>query len=86
MWVAKNINIFENILKKLYFVLWAMFSGKTLPFGTIYSSISILSSSQVSKLYFEINLPLPPKFLIYLQRPSLVIVRGQQVIALQCVN
>jgi hypothetical protein len=59
MWVAKNINIFENILKKLYFVLWAMFSGKTLPFGTIYSSISILSSSQVSKLYFEINLPLP---------------------------
>lgn len=36
-----------------------MFSGKTLPFGTIYSSISILSSSQVSKLYFEINLPLP---------------------------
>ena len=52
MWVAKNINIFDNICKKLYFVLWDMFSGKILPFGKIFSFISILSSSQVSKLYF----------------------------------
>ena len=52
MWVAKNINIFDNICKKLHFVLWDMFSGKILPFGTIFSFISILSSSQVSKLYF----------------------------------
>ena len=59
MWVVKNINIFDNICKKLCFVLWDMFSGKNLPFGTIYSFISILSSSQVSKLYFEINLLLP---------------------------
>lgn len=59
MWVVKNINIFDNICKKLRFVLRDMFSGKSLPFGTIYSFISGLSSSQVSKLYFEMNLLLP---------------------------